>query len=148
MRTYATSILLWASLIINEAHTLFSPDYGLLKMYANVQVNFHGFTFPIQWFAWLISNSIWGVLIGSAVLLYKENKINRAAVRAYFTFCVIDTFMFFYNYKQHDYAAIYTVLFASVFFFYGQYDKLMIRLKKYFNGTGKNGLRSPVQIGR
>lgn len=65
---------------------------------------------PLQWYVWLLGNSLWGIMISAAVILYRDNRINRASVRAYGLFCVIDLAMFLINFKQYGYASIYTML--------------------------------------
>lgn len=109
MRRYATSLILWASLLVNEAHSLFSTT-GLLKMYADKQIIVTGGSVTVQWYVWLIGNSLWGIMIAAAILFYRENKINRTSIKAYLLFCLIDFAMLFINFKQHDYEAIYTFL--------------------------------------
>lgn len=101
MRRYATSLILWASLLVNEAHSLFTNAGAVV---------FHGQQMSAQWFVWLVGNSLWGVLMAGAILLYRENRVNRTTVRAYLLFCLADTAFLFINYKQSGYEAIYTFL--------------------------------------
>lgn len=126
MKQYATTLILWASLLVNEAHTLFSNTR---------MVKVTGGQIPERWYVWLASDSLFTIMLLTAFVLYQPNKVNIAAVRAFICFAVCDLVMFFINFRQHDYEAIYTILFISVFFFYGQYDKLMIMIKKFIHGT-------------
>jgi len=95
---YATTIILWLSLIVTEIHSLVE----------NTVATFNGMT--LQWYLWLSGNEAAAVFIAAALYFYKENKINRTSVKAYFLFCITDMVMFFVNYKQDGYEAIYTLL--------------------------------------
>lgn len=113
---YATTILIWVSLLVNEAHTLFTGSGN---------VNFHGVVMPLQWAVWFISNSVWGIIMGAAILLYQRNRTNEASVKAYLIFCTIDLIMLLVNYKQSGYEAIYTALLISwlLIYNYGTKDR-------------------------
>ena len=111
---YITSILIWVSLLVNEAHTLFT---------GRGNVNFHGRVMDIQWAAWFIGNSVWGVLMAAAILLYRPNRINITTVKAYLIFCSIDLAMLLINYKQAGYEGIYTALLISWILIYNHGTK-------------------------
>lgn len=100
MKQYATTLILWASLLVNEAHTLFSDR----------MITYAGRPMALSWFVWFVSNSLWGVMVAAAILFYKDNRINRTTVKAYFLFCVVDAAMLFINFKQREYESIYTLL--------------------------------------
>lgn len=108
MKTYATTLILWASLLINEAHALFEDS---AKIFHNM---------PLQWYVWFACNSIWGLLMGLAFWLYVPNRINRTTVKAYTLFCAWDLVMYFYNYKQAGYEAIYTYLLIAWIIIYNR----------------------------
>ena len=113
---YITTILIWVSLLVNESHTLFEKSGN---------VNFHGVVMPLQWAVWFISNSVWGIIMGAAILLYQKNRTNEASVKAYIIFCTIDLIMLLVNYKQSGYEAIYTALLISwlLIYNYGTKDR-------------------------
>lgn len=105
MRKYATTLIIWASLIIGELHTLWenSTKEANWIWTKNVQM-------PIQWNVKYAADEVWFILMAVAILLYVPNRINRTTVLAYLTFCILDLVMYFYNYKQEGYEAIYTYL--------------------------------------
>lgn len=113
---YISSILIWVSLLVNEAHTLFEKSGN---------INFHGVVMPLQWAVWFISNSVWGIIMAAAILLYQKNRTNEASVKAYVIFCTIDLIMLLVNYKQSGYEAIYTALLISwlLIYNYGTKDR-------------------------
>jgi hypothetical protein len=128
MRKYATTLILWATLLLNELHTLWagSTRYVMIE----------GQKVSAQWYVWLASDSVFTILLLlAAFVFYQPNRVNIAVVRAYIAFACCDLLMFFINFRQHDYGVVYTVAFAAPFFFYGQYDKLIYWIKNYRNGT-------------
>lgn len=102
MRKYATTLIIWASLLTNELHSLWENSHATITVMGNKM--------SMQWYVWFACNSLWGVLMGLSLWLYVPNRINRTTVMAYTLFCVCDLVMYFYNYKQSGYEAIYTYL--------------------------------------
>jgi len=127
MRKYATTFILWASLLINEFHTLFSNS----KM-----INVTGGQVTEQWYVYLLCCCFNGLMFYAAWFSYQENKVNRTSRAVYVIFVSIDMIMFFINFKQRDYESIYTFLLISWPIVYNQwYEPLFKKLKKYFNAT-------------
>lgn len=105
MRNYATTLIIWASLIIGELHTLWENSKQTANWIISKRVEM-----PVQWNVKYATDEIWFVLMGFAIYLYLPNRINRATVKAYIAFCFLDMLMYFYNYKQQGYEAVYTFL--------------------------------------
>jgi len=105
MKKYATTLLIWASLIIGELHTLFEKVEG---KYNWIVADYK--PMKLSWNFKYAADQIWFILIGFAVLFYTPNRINKTTVQAYIAFCFVDICMYFYNYKQQGYEAIYTLL--------------------------------------
>jgi len=42
-----------------------------------------------------------------AWLLYKPSKFNRIMVRAFFLLAILDTVLYFWDFKLHDYGSVY-----------------------------------------
>jgi len=113
MRKYATTLIIWASLLNNELHTLWEGSSKTIIV--------NGSAMPLQWYVWFACNSIWGLLMGLAFWLYVPNRINSTTVKAYTLFCAWDLVMYFYNYKQEGYEAIYTYLLIAWIIIYNRH---------------------------
>lgn len=68
---------------------------------------------PVQWNIKYITDELWFILMAIAILFYIPNRINKATVKAYLVFCVLDLVMYFYNYKQEGYEWMYMILLVS-----------------------------------
>ncbi len=112
MKNYATTLIIWLSLLNNELHTLWE--------HSSKTIIVNGSAMSVQWYVWFACNSIWGLLMGLAFWLYVPNRINRTTVKAYTLFCAWDLVMYFYNYKQAGYEAIYTYLLIAWIIIYNR----------------------------
>lgn len=68
---------------------------------------------PVQWNVKYATDELWFILMAAAILLYVPNRTNKATVKAFLIYCSLDLVMYFYNYKQEGYGAIYTILLIS-----------------------------------
>ncbi len=105
MKKYRTTLLIWASLLVSELHSLWE----------NCKVNQNWIfkervVMSVQWNVKNVTDEIWFIMMALAILVYEKNRINRTTVLAYTAFCIIDMFMYFYNYKREGYGAVYTFL--------------------------------------
>lgn len=95
MRKYATTLIIWASLLLSELHTFWEQT--------NQEISFTiGKYYPmnIQWAVKYMTDEFLFPLLALAVVLYKPNRINKASVLAYISFCIGDVGLFFYDFKQ------------------------------------------------
>lgn len=106
MRKYATTFILALSILIGEVHTFWegrSQEPIDLIWVRDVYM-------PIQWYIKLIGLQVNYTLYFLALYLYGENRINRASAVAFILFSLVDTLMFFYNYKTYGYGSAYFIL--------------------------------------
>lgn len=116
MKKYATSLILWASLLISELHTLFGSQLTNWILAKRVDM-------PLNWNIKYATDELWFVMMGFAILFYTPNRINRASVISYIVFCIIDLLMYFVNYKTEGYGAIYTALLITWIIVYNHGSK-------------------------
>jgi hypothetical protein len=103
---YATTLLIWASLIVNEVHTFFENINKEASWILTKDV-----PMLIQWNVKFIGDEVSGLLIALALLLYKKNRINETTVKVFVAYWVIDLVLYFYDYKQPDsYKWVYLVI--------------------------------------
>lgn len=105
MKRYATTLLIWLALVLNEAHCLFEGSTATFT--------FHGVEMTRQWFVWSLGNTVYCVLIGLAMMRYEANRINRTTVLSFVLFSLADLVMFAVNYRSTGYWFIYTMLFPG-----------------------------------
>lgn len=105
IRQYKTTLIIWASLLISELHSFWenSTEKANWILKENVVMS-------VQWNIKNLTDEVWFIMMALAILVYEKNRINRTTVLAYTAFCCIDMIMYFYNYKQAGYEAIYTFL--------------------------------------
>jgi hypothetical protein len=103
---YATTLLIWASLIVNEVHTFFENIDKEASWILTKDV-----PMLIQWNVKFIGDEVSGLLIALALLLYKKNRINDTTVKVFVAYWIIDLLLYFYDYKQPDsYKWVYLVI--------------------------------------
>jgi len=114
MRKYLTSILLWFSLLLSELHTFWE---NASKEKVNWIIGkFRPMT--IQWNIKMVTDQLWYILIFVAMLYYERNRINKTTVLTFICFSVIDTAMYFINYKTYQYSIVYFILVILWILFY------------------------------
>ncbi len=118
MRKYTTTIIIWASLLIGELHTLWEKCTINQNWIISRKV-----MMPVQWNIKYATDELWFVLMGLAILWYQDNRINKTTVLAYIAFCIVDFLMYFWNYKQTGYGAIYTFLLIAWILIYNYGSK-------------------------
>ena len=115
LKQYATTLIIWASLIIGELHTLWEnskvSENWIITKYVPM---------PVQWNVKYVTDEIWFIMMGVAIYLFIPNRINRTTVKSYTLFCAWDLVMYFYNYKQAGYEAIYTYLLIAWIIIYNR----------------------------
>lgn len=113
MRKYATTLLMAATMPIGEIHTFWEksasqPVNWIISKYVPM---------PVQWNIKFVSDQLNMMLIMLAFFLYKgySNKVNDTTVLTFLIFSVVDTLMYFYNYKTYGYGITYFGI-ASLWF--------------------------------
>lgn len=105
LKPYKTTLFIWFSLIVGEAHTFFENS----KASANWIFNNYVYI-PIQWNVKYAGNEIQNVLIALAFLFYRDNKVNKATIKTFLFYYILDLLFYFYNYKRDGYGVVYTLL--------------------------------------
>lgn len=109
MKRYLTTIILACTLFIGEFHTIWNND-------SRVQNWIWRYDAPMSlaWNVKLAANQLIIILYFIAWILYVPNKVNRTTIVAFLLLSIVDTFLYFYNYKTEEFGKVY-VWFA---FFY------------------------------
>lgn len=119
MRAIATTILLWLTLIVGELHTLWENS----SVNANWIISDY-IPMTMQWNVKLLGDEVILVLLALAILMWKDNRINRTAVRVYLIYAILDFALYFYNYKQKGiYEWVYLMVIISWVLIYNHYGK-------------------------
>jgi hypothetical protein len=108
VRKYATTIVLFFSLLIGEIHTFWEK-----RSQEPIDLIWASDIFMSrQWYAKLIGLQINYTLYFFALYLYGgySNRVNRSSAVAFILFSLVDTLMFFYNYKTYGYGLAYFIL--------------------------------------
>lgn len=103
-------------MLIGELHTFWENSTEKANWILTREV-----VMPIQWNVKYATDEVWFVLMAFALYLFRPNRINRTTALAYGVFCMADMFMYFYNYKQEGYGAVYTLLLITWIIIYN-YD--------------------------
>lgn len=110
MRKYLTTILLAATFFISEIHTFWestslTTQNWILRGYAPMTLQWN-----IKYAAMQANFIIWFV----AWLLYVPNRVNKTMVVTMLVWAIVDTIMYFYNFKNYQYGPVYLWL-AAIF---------------------------------
>lgn len=113
MKRYATTILLWLSVIVSEVHTLFEKSSGVYNWIVAKYV-----PMQIQWNVKYAMMELWNVLIFGAIVFWKDNRTNKASAKAMLVVAFLDAALYFYNFKTKYYGWVYLALILSFIYFY------------------------------
>lgn len=113
MRKYATSMILAATLPLGELHTFWERDTRVQNWILDRTV-----PMTIQWNVKYLTDQVWWILVFIAMLLYVENRINKATALSFLVFSVLDLFMYIYNFKTYDYGYVYFIIAIIWIIFY------------------------------
>lgn len=132
---YITSILLYASLLLGEVHTLFENA-------STKPVNwilFREVPMSLQWNVKMVTDQLWFIFILVAMWFYRPNRINNTTVITFIGYAIIDFAMYFINYKTYEYGIVYTgLLIAWIIIYNLTYDRSRITFINPVNyHTGK-----------
>jgi len=113
LKRYATTLIIWASLLLSELHTFWENSTQTANWILTKRVEM-----VMQWNVKYATDEAWFVLMALALLVYEKNRINLATVKSYLVFTVCDVGMYFYNYKQEGYEWMYLILLITWIIFY------------------------------
>lgn len=102
MRAYLTTFLLVLTLPIGELHMLWEGDTRAENWILTVDR-----TMLIKWNMKYVEAQVIVILYFAAWWLWKPNKVNWTTVIAFFWLAIIDTCMYFYDYKTGDFGKVY-----------------------------------------
>lgn len=106
---YKTTILIWASLLVNEAHTLFEKSKEVQNW-----ILFKYRPMLIDWNLRYLADEISPLLIALALLVYQKNRINDTTVKVLVAYGIVDLVLYFINYKDKEvYRYVYLFLIIS-----------------------------------
>jgi hypothetical protein len=147
IKEYATTILLWLSIIVGELHTFWDEHSQMkevdgrnvemvlvdgkwvdIKKYNWVLTRDESMT--LQWNVKLVAGQVASVFIFLSICLYRRNRINTTTVHTFFIISMVDLGMWFYNFKTYHYGFIYILLlliWIIIYNTYGRYFKTTIR---------------------
>lgn len=119
MGKYLTTVLLWASLIIGEAHTFFekSSTKPVNWIWTNPR------PMSLQWNVKFVSMEICFLLFALAIVVYKRNRINVTTALTMTIFCSIDIVMYFVNYKVYGFGTVYVLTLLIWIIIYNTYGR-------------------------
>lgn len=106
---YKTTILIWASLLVNEAHTLFEKSKEVQNW-----ILFKYRPMSIDWNLRYLADEISPLLVALALLVYQKNRINDTTVKFLVAYGIVDLVLYFINYKDKEvYRYVYLFLIIS-----------------------------------
>lgn len=108
MRKYATSLILWATIIIGEVHCLFAGIPGAYNWIWR-----RNYPLTVQWNVWFVAKDINYILLLVAAGYWQRNRINILTLRVFTYFALIDFILYFYNYKTYEYGKVYLWMAAA-----------------------------------
>lgn len=103
MKKYLTTILLASTFFISEIHTYWEKKPVVVENWiykANKPMT-------VQWNVKYASMQVIYIIWFLAWIWYVPNKVNKAMVSTVFIWTILDTFMYFYNFKNYQYGPVY-----------------------------------------
>lgn len=61
----------------------------------------------VAWNVRFAANQVQLILYPLAALLWRHNRVNKSTARCFYVLAIMDTIMYFWNYKTTDYGYIY-----------------------------------------
>ncbi len=117
MRKYASSIILSLSLFLGEIHTFWEKSAVKVE---NWIIARH-VPMTVQWNIKYAVQEFVIIFYFLAFALYVRNKVNRTTVLAFLMLAVLDTLVYFYNFKTYGFGGIY--IWFVIFWIWMYYGK-------------------------
>lgn len=106
-------MLIYGSFVVAELHRLFSTAI----------VTVGGVDMPMNWAVKYTSDQLIYIMLATALLIYRRCRANTVAVKVFFSWTIIDTISYFYNYKQREYWHVYVILLILILLFSSSHEK-------------------------
>lgn len=105
MKKYLTTILLAFTLPLGEIHTFWERNTTVQNwiIARNVPMLIH-------WNVKLFTDQLLFIIIFVAAYFYDRNRINKATIQTFICFSILDSILYFYNYKTYGYGYVYILL--------------------------------------
>lgn len=114
MRQHLTTILFSLSLLVGEIHTFWE---GKTVVIQNWILNVYR-PMAVQWNVKFVCMQATALLIAIGFYYYRSNRLNRTAVVSLVMYQIVDTLLYFYNYKLNGYGWIYIGVVAFGIIYY------------------------------
>lgn len=102
MRAYWATILLILTLPLGELHSYFNRSTVVQNWIVNAYK-----PMPLPWNVKYAEGQFIIILYFLAWLYYKPNKLNRTTVIAFFWLAILDTVLYFYDFKTGNFGRVY-----------------------------------------
>ncbi len=129
LKRHLSMIILIATIPVGELHNHFLDNTEIqnwtIKQYKDAWM-------PVSWNVKLAEQQLILIMYFVAWILYYPNKANKTTVWAFLFLAILDTVMYFWNYKSSKYGSVYLWLLGFwliVFFWKQTTDYLWKRLK-------------------
>lgn len=123
MKKYATTYILTLSLLIGELHTYWEKGVQHVQNWIIAR----DVPMSIQWNVKLATDQLNYILYFIAAFYYGKtlNLVNKSTVLSFIALSVIDTCMYFYNYKTYGFGIVYIlyVCLWIIIFYYLSWKK-------------------------
>lgn len=117
MRKYISSILLSLTLFIGEIHTFWEKSFPKEQNWIIAKY----VPMTVQWNIKYASMQLVVILYFLAFVLYVKNKVNRTTVLAFLILSILDTALYFYNFKTQSFGSVYLwFAFFWIWMYYGK----------------------------
>lgn len=119
VKAYKTTLLIWATLIVGEIHTLWENSTKTANWIISENV-----PMTMQWNFKMACDELNGVLIALAFYCYERNRINLTSIKVFVLYYIADFLMYFYNYKQKPlYGWVYLMILISWILIYNNHGR-------------------------
>jgi hypothetical protein len=102
MRAYLTTIILSLTLVVGELHKIWEHDTRIQNWIISEY-----YPMLIKWNMKYLEIQIVVIMYFLSWLVYTPNHVNKTTVQAFFCLAIMDTFLYFYNYKTHGFGVVY-----------------------------------------
>lgn len=102
MREYVTTIILVMTLPIGEVHSYFVNNTTVQNWIIAKEV-----PMLLHWNIKNVASQLSVIAYFVAWVLWRDNKVNKTTVKAFLWLAVMDTILYFYNYKTNGFGSVY-----------------------------------------
>lgn len=116
MRKWLPAVLIAACIIVAEIPAFIPCDPDYL-----VSWNYKGYVpMSVAWNLKYLAGQLQFIFVAAALMLYTHSRVNKSAAVMFFVYCVLDTIMYFYNYKQEHYWVVYPAIIITFVLHYNR----------------------------